>query len=72
MNLYNRDYLNGLLPDEQAAYEAVLKKEKEGMPGRFRKNLYSQYSLAARNCLSLFPNNHLDIFDLKTNAQASR
>lgn len=72
MNLYNRDYLNGLLPDEQAEYEAVLEKEKEGMRGFGRKNLYSQYSLAARNCLSLFPNNHLDIFDLKANPQASQ
>ena len=66
MKLYNRDYLAGLTPQEEMEYQAILEKETEGRTFG-RKNFYYQYSLAARNCLSLFPNNHLDIFDLKAN-----
>lgn len=66
MKLYNRDYLPGLTPQEKIEFQAILDKEKEGMKIG-RRNLYYQYSLAARNCLSLFPNNHLDILDLKSN-----
>ena len=72
MNLYSRDYLKGLLPAEQVEYDVVLEKETEGRKGFGRKNLYSQYPLAARNCLSLFPNHHLDIFDLKANPLVSQ
>lgn len=70
MDLYSRNYLEGLTYEEKKEFEAVLEKEKEGMLGKIRKNLYHQYSLAARNCLSLFPNQHLDILDLKANVNA--
>lgn len=67
MQLYNRDYLNGLTEKEKTEYEEILAKEKEGKSGFGRKNFYYQYPLAVRNLLSLFPNNHLDIIDLKAN-----
>lgn len=71
MQLYDRDYLNGLSNQEKLEYDQILAKEKEGMNGFGRKNLYPQYPLAVRHCLSLFPNNHLDIFDLKENQNIS-
>lgn len=71
MKLYERDYLAGLTEQEELEFQAILDKEKEGRKIG-RKNLCSQYSLAARNCLSLFPNNHLDILDLKANSDAVR
>jgi len=64
MNLYQRNYLDGLTEEERIEYEAVREKEKAGKPMNIRKNLYHEYSFAARNCLSLFPNNHIDVFDL--------
>lgn len=66
MNLYTRDFLQGLTNEEEKTYTSILEKEKEGLKIG-RRNLYNQYPLAARNWLSLFPNNHLDIFELKTN-----
>ena len=71
MMLYKRNYLDGMTDSEKKEFEAVLAKEREGMPGRIRKNLYNHYSLAARNCLSLFPNQHLDILDINATADAN-
>lgn len=71
MELYTRNYLSGLTAQEEIEYKAILEKEREGMPGKIRKNLYHQYPLAVRNCLSLFPNHHLDILDLKNNTNAT-
>lgn len=68
MQLYSRDYLDGLTTQEETDYKDILNKEKEGRIGFARKNLYPQYSLAVRNWLSLFPNNHLDIIDLEENS----
>lgn len=70
MQLYNRNYLNGLTEQEEIEYKEILIKEKEGIKGFGRKNFYYQYSLAVRNWLSLFPNNHLDIIDLKKSSNA--
>lgn len=70
MELYTRNYLNGLTLDEEKAYAAIMEKETEGRKIG-RKNLYHLYPLAARNCLSLFPNHHLDILDLKANDNAT-
>lgn len=71
MGLYERNYLDGMTSAEEIEYAAILEKEKEGMNGFGRKNLYHLYSLAARNCLSLFPNHNLDILDLKANVSAT-
>jgi len=71
MELYERNYLDGMTPAEEAEYATILAKEKEGMNGFGRKNLYHLYPLAARNILSLFPNHNLDILDLKANDSAT-
>lgn len=70
MNLYERDYLTGLTPQEKKEFQEIKTKETANL--KFgRKNLYYLYPLAVRNCLSLFPNNHLDILDLKANSNAA-
>lgn len=71
MGLYKRNYLDGMTSAEEIAYATILEKEKEGLGGFGRRNLYHLYPLAARNCLSLFPNYNLDILDLKANDRAT-
>ncbi|MDF2865887.1 MAG: hypothetical protein K0R72_705 [Clostridia bacterium] len=66
--LYNRDYLEGLTEDEEKEYNELLKKEivNEIKPNLvIRKNLYFEYPKAARHYNSLFPNNFLDICDIR-------
>ena len=65
MKLQNRDYLKGLTPEEKLAYEKILEEEKLNCPKFARKNLFHKYPKAARHCLNLFPNNYLDINELK-------
>lgn len=43
MGLYERNYLYGMTAAEEIEYAAILEKEKEGMNGFVRKNLYHLY-----------------------------
>lgn len=72
MELYSRNYLNGLTEEEQIEYDAILIEEKEGFTGPGRKVMYHKYPLAVRHSLSLFPNHHLDIIDLKMNVDSNK
>ena len=67
MNLYKRNYLNGLIKDEKAEYDAILFEERSGMAGNVRRNLYHKYPSAVRKWISLFPNNYLDFVEIKNN-----
>lgn len=61
MRLYARDYRQVSMK-ELTEHEAILCRETTGL--KFgRKNLYREYSEAIRHHLSLFPNNHIDLFD---------
>jgi len=64
MEIYERDYR--LLTEAEKEQWEVLKAKKVINSGEmeFRKSLYSQYPIAVRHYLSLFPNNHLDIFPI--------
>lgn len=68
MKIYDRDYYL-LTPQEKTEWENLKEKEivKESSIGNLvvRKSLYRDYPVAARHFISLFPNNHLDIMDLK-------
>lgn len=64
MNLYKVDFRK-ISKEDKEAWELILQKEKCGK-GKFgRKSLYHQYPKAARHYMSLFPNNLLDIVELK-------
>lgn len=65
MRLQSRDYLQGLTDEEEKQYNKVLEEERLGLPKFGRKNLFYKYPKAARHHLSLFPNNYLDINELK-------
>ena len=61
MRLYTRGYRH-VSVKEVKEHESILAREKTGL--KFgRKNLYREYSEAMRHHLSLFPNNHVDLFD---------
>lgn len=68
MKLYKRDYCY-LTLEETELWETLKEKEvvHRSRNGKMevRKSLYRQYPVAARHYISLFPNNHLDIEDLK-------
>ncbi|WP_019849568.1 hypothetical protein [Desulfitobacterium sp. PCE1] len=67
MKIYERDYT--VLDDlEKEEWDVIQQKEviyKDGKPSKLRRNLFRDYPKAARHYLSLFPNNYLDIEDLK-------
>lgn len=65
MKLQERDYLKGLTEEEEKEYNKILEEEKLDFPKVARKNLFDKYPKAARHCESLFPNNYLDINELK-------
>ncbi len=67
MELYTRNFLDGLTADEEKEYERILSEETKGAGGFGRKNLYHLYPEAARHFRTLFPNHHLDIVDVKAN-----
>lgn len=67
MELYARNFLNGLTADEEKEYERILNDETKGTGSFGRKNLYHQYPEAVRHFKTLFPNQHLDIVDVKAN-----
>ena len=63
MHLYQRNYKK-ISKEEQNKYEEILLKEQTGR--RFGKiNHYSEYPEAAKHYLSLFPNNHIVLSDVK-------
>ena len=70
MKLYKRDYLKGLNDKEKIEYKQILQQETEGRTFG-HKNLFYKYPSAARNWMSLFPNNYLDIIDLKNRDKLS-
>lgn len=66
MRIHTRDY-NHLTNEEIREWERL---KREEIIDKFdeivvRKSLYRKYPVAVRHFLSLFPNNHLDIEDLK-------
>lgn len=64
MNLYKRDYCKKPTNTELEEYEKVLEEETKGhVIGKV--NLYHKYPEAVRHHMSLFPNNHIDLFDWK-------
>ena len=63
MKLYSRDY-RIITSSELEKYQAILKPETEGQPiGRI--NMYDSYPTAVKHYLSLFPNNHINLCDMK-------
>ncbi len=66
MKIYDRDYMKRPSETEYAEYKAIHARETAG-----RKigaiNLYHEYPAAIRHYNSLFPNNHIDLFDYKAN-----
>ncbi|OMD40102.1 Shedu anti-phage system protein SduA domain-containing protein [Paenibacillus odorifer] len=64
MSLYSRDYTK-LTEEERTTWEAMKQDEKIGT-GRWRKrSRYREYPKAARHFMSLFPNNFLDVEELR-------
>jgi len=66
MKLYNRDY-NQLTPSEIEEWELLKNKEIVGKLGNtvIRKSLFAKYPKAVRHFTGLFPNNYLDVVELK-------
>ena len=68
MKLYKRDYIkNPPTAQEMKLYEEVLRTEKEEAGNRFvgRVNHRRLYPEAVRHWDSLFPNNHVELFDFQ-------
>ena len=66
MKLYERDY-SKLIGEEYADWQSLREQEVVGKPGEFeiRRSLFHKYPKAARHYISLFPNQYLDIVELK-------
>jgi hypothetical protein len=69
MTLYERNF-NTITDEENLLWEEIKEQEKVVVNGQpsdiIRKSLYSNYPGAVRHFLSLFPNNHLDSVELRT------
>lgn len=65
--LYNRDYTLGLTKEENEEFKNVTGRnfQEKRTRGFGTVNNPSKYHKAARMCQKLFPNNYLDIVDLK-------
>lgn len=66
MKLYDRDYFT-ITEYEIREWEKIKNEEKVNIPDKnihFHQSLYFKYPLAIRHYLSLFPNNHIDVFAL--------
>ena len=63
MRIYDRDYRK-VTTEEKLQYEKIKAAEVEGMPVG-KKNLYRDYPEAIKHYLSLFPNNHIFLSDVK-------
>lgn len=66
MNLYDRDYRK-LNQQEDESWRMLKARENAGQVGKlhFTHSLFHEYPKAVRHYITLFPNNYLDIFDLK-------
>jgi len=66
MRLYDRDY-NSLAPDEESEWRSLQAQETVSNIGdlAITVSLFREYPKAARHFTSLFPNNYLDIVELK-------
>jgi hypothetical protein len=65
MKLFKRDY-SQLYASEKSKWRALQRKEGIGKPGlRFAPSQFRKYPKAARHFVQLFPNNYLDIVELK-------
>jgi len=71
MKLYERDYTQPLTADEDAEWKSLRQKEDVGTLGKFtvRKSRFRDYPKAARHFIQLFPNNYLDVVELKDEAR---
>ena len=65
--LYERDYLLGLTEAEKQEYEEATGRKfgEKRVSGFGRVNNFLAYPKAARMCKSLFPNNYLDVAELR-------
>ena len=65
---YDRDYLLGLTEAEKQEYEEVTGRKfgEKRVSGFGRVNNFLAYPKATRMCKSLFPNNYLDVAELRT------
>lgn len=65
--LYERDYLLGLTEAEKQDYEEATGRKfgEKRVSGLGRVNNFLAYPKAARMCKSLFPNNYLDVAELR-------
>ncbi|MGK7380028.1 Shedu anti-phage system protein SduA domain-containing protein [Planococcus sp. 1R117A] len=72
MNTFERDY-SKLTQEELEIWESIKLKEEIKIDGQLfgRKNLFREYPKAVRHYLTLFPNNYLDIEDLKKEEELS-
>jgi Domain of unknown function (DUF4263) len=72
MTLYDRDF-NTISDEEKLVWEEIKEQEKfvtNGKPSDIiRKSLYTNYPVAVRHFLSLFPNNFLDSVELRTESE---
>ena len=66
MKLYSRDYTE-LTPSEKEKWQSLRQEEVVGKLGNqeIRRSRFHDYPKAVRHFLSLFPNNYLDIVELK-------
>ncbi|WP_392482924.1 hypothetical protein [Nostoc sp. C110] len=66
MKLYDRDYTI-LTSDEEAKFRSLKEQEVVGEVGilKVREPLFHKYPKAVRHYISLFPNNYMDILELK-------
>lgn len=65
--LYKRDYHLGLTETEEQQYEEITGRKfwEKRVSGFGRVNNFMAYPKAARMCKSLFPNNYLDVAELR-------
>lgn len=70
MKLYDRDYTE-LSSDEREEWQSLRRKEVVSKIGtsEIRHDLFRDYPKAARHFMHLFPNNYLDIVELKDEAR---
>jgi len=64
MKLFERDYTQ-LTDDEYAQWQELRGEEVADKLGKFRQSRFRDYPKAVRHFLSLFPNQYLDIVELK-------
>lgn len=71
MKLNERDY-KSITDEENSLWEALKEQEKVVINGKIsiiKKSFYSSYPVAVRHFTSLFPNNHLDGYELKNESE---